>query len=156
MSFAIIACVLAIVVPAFAGLALLIYVQNVRSTLALQQSASFSAMRDTSTTLHAQLNAKLDALRDRTSALESDVKLTSNAHLSTELAALAADVDSLAKGVRKNFGRVFAELHQDGALKRNGEKQIDAAETPEQTRARLRVEHGLPKMGAAGGKPNGE
>lgn len=148
MQYAIIAFVLAIAVPTVVGLGLLIYVQNVRSTLALQLSANFSATRDTLTTSYAQLNAKLDALRDRMSACESDVKLTSNAHLSTELAALAGDVDSLAKGVRKNFGRVFAELHQDGTLDRNTRSQGNV-ETPDEVRERLRREHGLPKVGKA-------
>ena len=153
MLFGIIACVLAVIVPVVGALALSIYVQNVRSTMALALSASSSATRDTLTTSYAQLNAKIDALRDRMSACESDLKLTSNAHLSTELAALAGDVDSLAKGVRKNFGRVFAELHLDGTLKRNTEKQTDI-ETAEEVRARLRIQHGLPKLG--GTKLNGE
>lgn len=160
MELSIIAFALALAAPLVGVPALIIYVSNLRDALHselakrdMQQAASFSAMRDTSTTLFAQVNAKLDALRDRMSACESDVKLTSNAHLSTELAALAADVDSLAKGVRKNFGRVFAELHADDTLKRNAAKQADI-ETPEETRARLRAEHGLPTMGK--GKLNGE
>lgn len=153
MPYAIIAFALALAVPTVVGLALLIYVQNTRSTLALAQSASFSAMRDTSTTLHAQLNAKLDALTDRVSRCENGLQQTSNAHLATEQAALAADVEALAKAMRKNFGRVFAELHADGTEARNRSKQHEV-ESPEEVRARLRAEHGLPKL--AGGKPNGE
>jgi len=154
MRFDIIAFALALFVPAVGALVLLTWWQNARSTLALAQSASFSAMRDTLTTSYERLNARLDALAERLTRAEQSLAQTSGAHLAVELADLAGDVDTLAKSVRKNFGRVFAELHADGALARNEAKQEDLAETPEQVRARLRTEHGLPKI--AGRNLNGE
>lgn len=139
MSIATIACALALVVPLVVGLVLLIYVQNVHSTLARQLSQSSSHMLATSMT-------SSEAIRDRLTRCENGLRETSGPHLASELAALAGDVEALARTVKKNFGRVYAELHADGVLRRNAEAQDDI-ETPEQVRERLRREHGLPKLG---------
>lgn len=124
----------------------LIYGRSELSRTAARLSDSCSATRATSTTLFAQLRTRIEKL-------ENSVHTTSNAHLAVELAALGADLERLAASSRKNFGRVWAELHHDGVLERNVEKQT--VETPEETRARLRLQHGLPKLGAVA-RSNGE
>jgi len=130
MLIAIIACVLALVVPAFVALAL-----HISWTNTLQKHREIYSER-------------LSSMKSGLDRLETGLKQTSAASVATDLAALQGDVESLAKTVRKNFGRVYAELHKDGVLKRNGEAQQDI-ETPEEVRARLRAEHGLPKIGGA-------
>lgn len=144
MSFVITACVLAIVVPLVVGIGLLTYVQNLRMTLAREQLATLSEVRDKSLT-------SLATLTERVARCESGIAQTSSTHVAAELAALAADVEKLATNQRKQFGKVWAELHHDGVLKRNEAAQ-QTVETPEETRARLRAEHGLPKMNR---RPNG-
>lgn len=150
----IIACALAFVVSTLAVAALLIYVQNVRSSLEAQLSASFSATRDTSTTWFGQLHGRLDEFQKRVAACESGLKETSGPRVAAELADLRAAVDSLAATQRKQFGKVWAELHHDGVLKRNTESQGD--ETPEQVRERLRQQHALPRIGAVNGAAGDE
>lgn len=145
MLFNIIACVLAVFVPIAVGLALLTYVQSLRWQLERRLSDSYSEMRGTLATF----STRLHGIETVAAALESGLKQTSGAHLATEVAALGGDVEKLAASVRKQFGKVFAELHHDGTLRRNAERQSDV-ETPEEVRARLRLEHGLPKMGRNG------
>lgn len=130
MRFDIIAFVLAIVVPTVAGLVLHIFAIQERQKL-----------RET-------FLERLRSITARLEACESGLKQTSSAQVAVDLAALAGDVENLAKIVRKNFGRVFAELHHDGLLDRNRESQADV-ETPDEVRARLRVKHGLPRIGGA-------
>lgn len=155
MLSAIIASVLAAGALIGVALALLIYVQNALARLEVRLSASFFATRDTLTTSFGQLRAHVDAhpaiadLSARVQACELGAKQTSGTHLAAELAGLGAEVDKLARNMRKQFGAVWAELQHDGVLKRNEESQADLAETPEQTRARLRLKHGLPKLGGA-------
>lgn len=137
MLSAILGSALAIAVQLVVALALLTFVLNALSRLEVRLSASFFSTRDTLTTLCEQL-------RDRVSKLESEMKTASGTHAAVEVAALAADVDKLSSSMRKQFGRVFAELHMDGTLKRNAEAQQDV-ETSEQVRERLRLAHGLPR-----------
>jgi hypothetical protein len=137
MRFDIIACVLALAVPLFVALACSIYVDRLRR----ETQTSVSALKATLQTCFSRCSMRCDALEKR-------VDTTTSAHLAGELAALAGDVESLAKTVRKNFGRVWAELHHDGLLERANNKQAEI-ETPEQVRERLRREHVLPRIGGA-------
>lgn len=147
MPYDIIAFVLAIAAPTVGGLLLLIWLNRDTQRVEERLRAACSQTSATSVISFERANARIETLIDRVTRLENDVTKTSNAHLSTELATLAADVDALAKGVRKNFGKIYAELHQDGVHERNAKKQTDI-ETPEEVRERLRKEHSLPKLGA--------
>lgn len=128
MFIAIIACVLAIAVPAFVGLAL-----HISWTNTLQRH------RET-------YSERLSAMKAVLERLETGLKQTSATALAADLAALQGDVESLAKTVRKNFGRVWGEL---GVLTADNKQAADdkLPETPEEVRARLRLEHGLPTLG---------
>lgn len=145
MLFNIIACVLAVGVPLAVGIALLTYVQSVQSRAdqRLFELSSVTAGRS------ASLSSELRALGGRLTACESGLKQTSAAHFEVVVADLAADVEKLAASTRKQFGRVFAELHHDGTLERNAERQTDV-ETPEQIRARLRATIPAPTLGRGG------
>lgn len=69
-------------------------------------------------------------LSERCTQLEADVEGLSAAHVAGELAELKADVDHLSRTFRKNIGRVWAEMHHDGALRRNNESQGPLDLTP--------------------------
>jgi len=134
MVFGIIGCVLALVVPIVVGLALHISCQRTIAELRAQL-AKCSAELGTSATSYLTLNARFDGVLQRLTACETGLTQTSGSHLARVVADLAADVEAIAASNRKNFGRVFAELHQDGALKRNGAKQqrvpVDDIDDPE-------------------------
>jgi hypothetical protein len=121
MLLAITACVLAIAVPIVGVLVSLMYVRSVLLQAEAKQSERFSVMQATWTTSCAQLS-------ERVKSCETGLQMTSGTHLQAELAALAGDVDALSKTVRKNFGRVWAELHHDGMLKRNNHSQREIEE----------------------------
>lgn len=64
----------------------------------------------------------------------------------TRIMVLEADSQTLQAQFRRLRGRVYAdERHQ-------APPEPPASETPEQTRARLRAQHGLPKIGGTNGK----
>lgn len=78
----------------------------------------------------------------------------SAAHLAAELAALAGDVERLATSSRKQFGKVFAELHHSGTLKRNVESQLDV-EQPHATDPELEALLALQSSSVTPPKANG-
>lgn len=144
MLLPIIACALAIVVPLAGVAASLIYVQSVRLRLEAMLSERLSVTSATLTTSCAQLS-------ERIASLERGLQATTGTHLAGELAALAGDVEALSKTVRKNFGRVWAELHHDGALRRNNASQstIPTDDVDEDLAATLALQ------GAPTARPNG-
>lgn len=135
ITFAIIGCVLAILVPLAAGLVLRI---SLLAESDRREAASIARLTACQTALERLISSTVA----RVEQCESSLRNTSGTHQAAEVAALAADVQALAASCRKNFGKVFAELHRDGALKRNAEAQADI-ETADDARARLRREHGL-------------
>jgi len=137
----IIACALAVAASLAVGTVLLTYVRSELSRLAAMLSASSFALRDTSMTLFEQQRQRLDDFAARITACEAGLKLTSGTHIAGELAALHADVETLARSTRKQLGKVWAELQHDGTIKRNEQHDV---EKPEEVRARLRLQHGLP------------
>lgn len=145
MLFNIIACVLAVGVPLGVGIALLTYAQHMQSKL----EARLSDLSSSSAARLATCSTRIDGLMARIAGCETSLITTNAAHFAVEVAGLAADVEKLAASTRKQFGRVFAELHHDGTLERNAERQADV-ETPEQIRARLRATIPAPTLGRGG------
>lgn len=155
MFYLIIGCVLASAAGLGVGAASLIYARYARLSLEAQLFATSSATRDMFRTWSMHQDERLSAAEQRLKACETGLQQTSQAHLSAELEGLAGDVAALASSQRKQFGKVWAELHHDGVLKRNADAQVDI-ETPEQVRARLRAQHGLPTLGRVNGDAGGE
>lgn len=80
-----------------------------------------------------------------------ELEKKSPVNLAAEVATLADAVARVAATHRRFAGRfdMYVAKQEDEAKQTD-----DAAETPEQVRERLRIEHGLPRVG--GVKPNGE
>ena len=94
------------------------------------------------------------ALREEIGRTRSDIARTSNSELCVRVDALEGAVAALSTSLKRQFGRVWAELHHAGVLKESKAKQSDipAAPATDEERAsvrrRLRAAHGLPTLGA--------
>lgn len=139
---AITACVLAIAVPLVVAAALITYVQSALTRQAATLSASFSQSAGTWTNSFAQL-------QERVTTLDRTVRETSNAHLATEVAALAGDLEAHAASCRKQFGKLFADLHHAGVQRSAREQQTDFVDDE------LAAMLALQKAGGGSPRPNG-
>ena len=94
-----------------------------------------------------RLNASFLQQRTSITALEKQHDRSDSAKLATAVADLAGAVEGHANSNRRQFGKLWQAL---AAAEKADDEQPDLPlenETPEQTRARLRQQHGLPKVG---------
>lgn len=125
MESAITGFVLAIVVPTGAVVVWLTLERNRLSREVVQLSETFSRKLDTLTTSFELQRERLLQTESIARAAETVAKTTTAAHLSATVADLGADVAKLAHSMRKQFGSVWAELQQSGALDRARGAQVD-------------------------------
>lgn len=93
-----------------------------------------------------QQKARIEALQRQVAILQRDlhelstkVSTTAGAQLSVRCGDLEAAIEALQKSNRREFGRLWKLLPN--------ERAPSTPETPEETRARLRAEHGVPTIG---------
>lgn len=76
------------------------------------------------------LTRRLSDLEATIAEIETTTRQSDATHLATELAVLDGDVKALAANLKRQMGRVWAELHHEGLLKRNSNSQSDLAPVP--------------------------
>lgn len=89
------------------------------------------------------LERQVAILQREVRELSTKLSTTAGAQLSVRCGDLEAALEALQKSNRREFGRLWKLLPDRDA----GPASTPTPETPEQVRARLRTEHGLPTIG---------